>query len=207
MIERFNTISEWVYFFLIVQVLWIIGVMLGGVILGIFPATYAMFAVVRKRIQDGDVSVNREFWKIYKSSFLKVQIQSWIWVLIGVFIYYDVRLLFSYQQVLTTIFAVIFVSVLIVYLLVSMLLIPIYNHYELTAFNRIRLASMIAIMLPYISIGLGVSTIGIYLLVTHLPVLFVFFGISLTAYLYTMMATFAFNKVEEKGFIVLESNA
>ncbi len=196
--HTFTTAGEWIYFLLILQLFWVIGVILGGVIFGIFPATYAIFAVIRKSLMKGDVRINKEFWKNYQSVFLRSQLEGWVWILVGVFIYYDVRLLFAYQNIAGFIVGSLFVSILIIYGLCTMVLLPIYFHYNLTTLNRIRLALMIVIILPYISVGLSVGSIILYFIATKIPILFMLIGITLTALLYTYLTSFAFHKVKER---------
>lgn len=200
-IGTFATVSEWFYFLLVLQLFWLMGLILGGIILGIFPATYACFAVVRKRLQKGDVRINKEFWKVYQAYFLTSQFEGWIWILIGMFIYYDIRILFAYQNIFSFIVGSIFVSILMIYGMITMLILPIHSRYELTVLNRIRLALIIAITFPHISVGLTVGTMIIYFITTKLPIFFMFIGVSSIALLYTYVSIFAFQKVEKTGYI------
>lgn len=199
--DTFTIVGEWLYFLLILQLFWLMGLILGGVILGIFPATYAMFTVIRKRLLDGDVRINKEFWKSYQSVFLRSQLEGWIWILIGMFIYYDVRLLFAYQNLTGFIIGSLFVSILMIYGLCTMVLLPIHSHYNLTVLNRIRLALMIVITLPHISVGLSVGSIIMYFIITKIPILFMLIGVTLLALLYTYLSSFAFRKVEERNIL------
>lgn len=205
--ERFTGITEWVYFLLVVQILWLIGVIVGAVVIGLIPSTVAVFALARQRIQGEDVKLNKEFWKFYKENLFKVQLQGYIWVVFGIFLYYDIRLLFSFQQIATSIIAAILVSMLILYLLSSMLILPIKVHYNLSVLNEIRLPLFISVTMPYIAIGLISSTIVLYFIATYIPILFALTGVSLTAILYTKCSFFAFEKLQKTGFLRVEDNS
>lgn len=201
MMSTFATVGEWLYFLLILQLHWFMGVMLGGIILGVFPATYATFIVVRKQLLQGDVKVNKVFWRTYQSAFLKSQLEGWIWSIIGMFIYYDIRLLFAYQNLVGFVIASLFIAILMIYGLCSMVLLPIYAHFNLTVLNRVRLALMIVITIPHISVGLSVGSIMIYFVAIKIPILFMLIGISLIALLYTYLSSYAFHKVQEKNIL------
>ncbi|WP_084028990.1 YesL family protein [Bacillus sp. J33] len=54
------------------NLLWIAFSLLGIVLFGFFPATAAMFSVVRKWIMgETDVRVFKEFWQTYRKEFWK----------------------------------------------------------------------------------------------------------------------------------------
>ena|SRR5690625_535474 len=205
--DRFMTLSQWIYFLFMVQLLWFIGVIVGVAVMGIIPSTVAVFALVRQRLQGADVAIHKEFWRYYKENLFKTQIQGYLWIIFGIFLYYDIRLLFSFQSLSTSIIAAIFVSVLILYLLASMLIFPIQVHYHLSVFNRIRLPLFISITMPHIAIGLILSTIVLYVIATYIPILFTLIGVSLTALLYTKCSFFAFEKLQKSGFLKMETHS
>lgn len=200
-VGNLTIVGEWLYFLLMLQLIWFAGLILGGIVLGIFPATYAVFVIVRNRLREGDIKISRRFWKVYKTNFLKRQIGGWIWLLIGILIYYDIRLMFAYYNLFGFVVGSFFISILIIYGLCTMLLLPIYSNYELTILNRIRLALIIAVTFPHISVGLSLFTVAIYIIAIKIPTLVMLIGISLVALIYTYLSSFAFQKIEETGFI------
>ncbi|QUW23309.1 DUF624 domain-containing protein [Sporosarcina sp. Marseille-Q4063] len=198
---RFTVISEWIYLLFVIQMFWLIGAVIGLGLFGIIPSTLAMFAVFRKRLQDGDVDIIKTFWNTYRTMFFKSQLTGLFWILLGLFLYYDIRILFNYQNTFGFIIGAILISVLLIYLLATMILMPMNVHYEMTSSNRVRLSVMIAITMPHISIGLTLSTILVYFIATYIPILFLLCGISLAAFLYMKCSQNAFTKVEATGYI------
>lgn len=64
--------SEWIMRLVYLNLLWIAFSLLGIVLFGFFPATAAMFSVVRKWIMgETDVRVFKEFWQTYRKEFWK----------------------------------------------------------------------------------------------------------------------------------------
>jgi uncharacterized membrane protein YesL len=198
---RFAVISEWIYLLFVIQMFWLVGAVIGLGLFGIIPSTLAMFAVFRKRLQDGDVDIIKTFWNAYRTMFFKSQLTGLFWILLGLFLYYDIRILFNYQNTFSFIIGAILISVLLIYLLATMILMPMNVHYEMTSSNRVRLSVMIAITMPHISIGLTLSTVLIYFIATYIPILFLLCGISLAAFLYMKCSQNAFIKVEATGYI------
>lgn len=78
--NTFTTIGERLYFLLTLEALWVIGLIGYAVVFGIFPATYITFAVARNYLQRFDVKINRVFWKVYQTRFLKSQLEVWAWI-------------------------------------------------------------------------------------------------------------------------------
>jgi uncharacterized membrane protein YesL len=198
---RFAVISEWIYLLFVIQMFWLVGAVIGLGLFGIIPSTLAMFAVFRKRLQDGDVDIIKTFWNAYRTMFFKSQLTGLFWILLGLFLYYDIRILFNYQNTFSFIIGAILISVLLIYLLATMILMPMNVHYEMTSSNRVRLSVMIAITMPHISIGLTLSTILVYFIATYIPILFLLCGISLAAFLYMKCSQNAFIEVEATGYI------
>lgn len=62
--------SEWTYRIIKANVMWVLLTLMGGIFLGIFPATLALAKIV-KQWQDGDVkqSVHQTMWQAYKTEF------------------------------------------------------------------------------------------------------------------------------------------
>ncbi|MFB5662794.1 YesL family protein [Alteribacillus sp. HJP-4] len=198
---RLAVLTDWIYFLFLIQMMWFAGVLTGGLVLGLIPSTYAVFAVIRKRLQNKDVKFSRCFWQCYKLFFWQLQAPGLVWILIGVFIYYDIRLLLSYQHIAGFITGSVFVSLLLIYILATILLFPISAHYELSTFNKVRLAVLIAITMPNISIVLTAGTLAFYFAVSSFPILLLFFGLSVPALLYTKFAMRAFEKMDDRDFI------
>src|SRR5699024_1115589 len=80
----FYKVAEKITRFAYVNILWIAFTMAGLGILGFFPATAAMFAVIRKWGQGyDDIKVFPTFLETYKKEFKKANIVGYILFLIG----------------------------------------------------------------------------------------------------------------------------
>ncbi|SDM26563.1 YesL family protein [Sediminibacillus halophilus] len=205
MMGRFSLFCEQVYFLVASQVRGMAGLLAGGIVLGIFPALYATFAVMETRLRHPETETNagNVFWSVYKTSFLKCQLYGYVWLALGLFLYYDIRLLFSYSNVLAFAGACLLVSLLFIYLLSSLLILPIAVRYRLTVLNSVRLSGTIAILIPFVSLALTILTIGCGLVLVYVPLLFLFCGVSFLAAASTKIASYAFRRMEQSGYLRL----
>lgn len=173
--------------------------------LGAYPATYASFNVCRQKLRDKNSDVWKTFWKTYKRYFnFKEQIKNYLWLLIGVFIYIDLKLVYSYGGGFSFVLGALLLTCFIVYLLCSIFIITLDLHYDLTFINQIRLAIFIPIIFPKVSLGIVMITLLSYLILIKLPVLFFLIGVAGLIYLYMKLSLLTFRVVESKGYLIIK---
>lgn len=86
----FYKLLEWISRLAFLNILWISFSLLGLILFGFFPATVAMYSVVRKWMYGKeDVSIFRTFWTAYKQEFVKSNLLGLIIFTIGVILYID----------------------------------------------------------------------------------------------------------------------
>ena len=62
---------EWIWRFMILNFLWVVFVIAGGVVLGIMPSTVATFYILRKWVQGNfDMPIFKTFKSVYKKEFV-----------------------------------------------------------------------------------------------------------------------------------------
>ena len=131
--NKLNDVGEWIYRLIILNFLWIGFSILGLGILGIFPATNALFAVLRKYLLNKkDVKIASDFYHFYRKDFLKSNVLGFILTLIATVIWIDFRYFMS-----VTNFGMFIVGnlmlVLVAFLLLALCVVfPIFSHYEMS---------------------------------------------------------------------------
>ena len=71
-LRKIYDISAWITRLMYVNLLWILFMLAGLIVMGVFPSTTAMFSVTRKWILgETDTPVFHTFWKAYKQNFLQ----------------------------------------------------------------------------------------------------------------------------------------
>lgn len=178
----FYNITHWITRFAYVNVLWILFTLAGIIIIGFFPATVSMFAVVRKWILgETDLPIFKTFWKYYKIEFLKSNTIGYIILLIGFIFYVDLRMLYLSEGFIQILYYPILV-ITFIYLLLCLNIFPIYVHYELKVLQVIKGSLKNIVINPLSTIVMIIASIISYAIFSNFPGLIPFFSGSILAY-------------------------
>ncbi|MFD1849560.1 YesL family protein [Oceanobacillus bengalensis] len=189
-------ISEWVAKLLYVNMLWIFCTIIGLGILGIFPATGAMFAVTRRWvIGERDIPVFKTFWHYFKADFVKTNILGFTLAGLGIFLYIDLKFFQAIIHPIYSLISIIFLVLLFLYFVILLYIFPIYVHYELRVFQYIKYALIIAIGRPMQTLAMLLGVIITYLFFSYIPAFIPFFGGSLLSLALMWLSSISFQKV------------
>lgn len=159
-----------------------------------FPATTALFGVIRKWVLKEEIRITRYFWKYYKENFKRSiaggLVISLLWIILAVDFYY-------FQAHIKL------VSYVFLFLLVWLFLFTLYFfantvHTETKLVQNMKNTFILSIVNPFFSFGIVIINIGIlYIGIKHLTFLLPFFIGSLIAFLSFFGYFKVFNKVLE----------
>ena len=192
-------ITEWITKFAILNIIWMLFSALGLILFGFFPATVAMFAVIRKWLTGyTNIPVFKYFWKIYKKEFWKANLIGVIVTAVALIVYVD----FYYIQANTELSSL-FIHIplylfIFAFMLTLLYLFPVYVHYDVTFFQVFKNALLIMFIHPIHNIGLIASIAITYLVMSYIPGLAFFFGGSFIAYLIMGTCYNAFQRIDRK---------
>ncbi|MCT8139612.1 YesL family protein [Anaerobacillus sp. CMMVII] len=180
-----------------INVLWIMFTLLGGVVLGIMPATVALFAITRKWVNGEDVSILKSYWKYYKTEFIKSN-------LLGLFLYIMIVLLYTNFMLLQNDvfwmdlvrYVLFFLTVLFV--ITVLYLFPIYVHYQLKLSHYVRDALIIGLGYPVHTVLMAVGIFALQFVFMKIPGLIPFFAVSTTSYFVMWLVNGTFVHIEKK---------
>lgn len=192
--NKFYRFSEWVMHLALLQLYWVLGTLVGGVVLGIVPATIALFASIRYLYMGNkDLSLYACYIKAYKTNF-KASFLLGTYFIVAALIGYSYKLFIEHtsQSVLAythiALYMILFFGILVI-----LFLIPVYIHYEIPTKRLLRTTfSIIATNLKWCA-PLLLSLIAVALIFIRYSVVFLFFGMSLPCFviLYFCMQAFA----------------
>ncbi|MBM7618465.1 putative membrane protein YesL [Bacillus tianshenii] len=179
------------------NLLWILFILAGLGVFGLFPSTVAMFTVVRQWVKGNtDAPVFRIFIGTFKKEFIKANLLGVTYLAAGVILYIDI-LYFSSPSNLGLLILYYFFWVLTgIYLLLGVFLFPVYVHYQARWWHYFKSTLLIMLMNPLVVaaflliLGCG----GVIL--RALPGLIPLFSGSFMAYALMLVSYKAFNKVE-----------
>ena len=142
---------EWIWRFMILNFLWVIFMVAGGVVLGIMPSTVATFYILRKWVQGNfDIPIFKTFKDVYKKEFINSNKCG--------FIYF---VLFAFLALYSTILYIIVMTVLFFVSISFMFFFPLYVHFEQSNKEYIKNSFIIALSSPFQTL---LILIGLYIL-------------------------------------------
>ena len=191
--------SEWVTNLFLLQIYWLGGTLIGGIVFGIVPSSIALFSTIRKLFRESkDLNVFDHFKIAYKSNFKNSFVIGFLYLVISLFIYSYYLFLTATKATLfayTHIFIYAFLFLLIIF---SFYLIPVYIHFEMDM--RALILNTFRILLTNMkwNIPMLLTVIAILLVYIKFSVSLLFFGVSLPAFAISFFCREAFQDFQEK---------
>lgn len=217
----FYRISEWIMRFSVTNLLWIIfnipvvffafnllfvesleqliAVMLPIVVLApfvLFPATAAMFSVVRKWIMgDTDVPLIKSFWRGYKSNYKQSMLGGLVIVpLWGIFVFDFI----FYAMEVSSLLRYLFIVLGVILLAFTFNFFSMTVHFHMKFWAIMKNSALISIGRPLISVGMVlVNGMLLYISFTTFTWLLPFFTGSLAAYVSFLSFYHVYNKAQQ----------
>jgi uncharacterized membrane protein YesL len=139
-----NSFFEFIY----LNLLWLL---FSLPILTVFPATTAMFGVIRKWKLKQEVDIFSTFYKIFKENFVKSLLIGTVWLLLLFILVVDFQLANGLSPLLQMFGWVVLTILLILLLFTSSYVFSILVHLEASTFQIIRNALALAVLNPVIT--------------------------------------------------------
>ncbi|UOQ85272.1 YesL family protein [Gracilibacillus salinarum] len=194
-----NKAFEWISKVAYLNVLWIGFTVLGLLVAGLFPATAAVFAVMRKWITGyTDIPLFKTFWQSFRASFVQANILGYIFAAIAYVLYLDFVFITVAPNDFVMILTVPFLFVSILAGLTFLYVFPVYSHYQMRIFEVIKSAFFIMILNPLKTLIMTLGVFGIMFVLWHFQGLALFFSMSLISLAIMLPAQKAFEKIKEK---------
>lgn len=195
--EGFNQLTTKMVQLIYINFLWLFFTLVGLGVFGLFPATTAMFTVIRKIHLREDIKISRVFWQSYKSEFLKANRFAAVIVLFLLILYVDFYFVIQVGGPLEWLFPV-FVFLLIAAAVVIAFFFPVYVHFNLKFLQYFKQAFFIGMKSPLELFAMGVILVCMYGVYNVFPGAIPLFAGSIFAYVMTALSIRAFNRIERK---------
>jgi uncharacterized membrane protein YesL len=201
----FYKLLEWISRLALLNLLWISFSLLGLVIFGFFPATVAMFAVVRKwMLGKEDVSIIKTFWTAYKQEFLKSNLLGLIIFLIGTILYIDFQFVNHSTSSLVSVLYIPFFILIFIFICMMFYILPIFVHYDMKISQIIKTSFFVMIMNPLSTFYMLIGSFGICYALSFAPPICILYSGNLLALFLMKPATNAFEKISQKSGLVMQ---
>ncbi|WP_194842042.1 YesL family protein [Gracilibacillus salitolerans] len=197
--------SEWVIRISLLNLLWILFTVIGLGFAGFFPATVAMFTIVRRWVKgNADEQIFKSFLELFKRHFLKANMLGYICALGGAVLYWDYLLVKSLSGPFQMVMMLLLVPVAFYYFMVTFFVFPVYVHYDIKLMECFKYAFIIGASYPLRTIYMVFVTFVVYYVTVSFPVLFLFFSGSVWSFLIMRFTYVAFEKVEVRNNRMVE---
>lgn len=195
---KYYRFTVWVVRLVYVNLLWILFTIIGLGVLGIMPATAAMFAVVRKWLRgEDDFPIFIAYKDAYKEEFLKANLLGYVLAIIGYILYLDIQIMQLQEGLFFQFFTYLVIVIFVFYFITLIYAFPMFAHMDLKIRDYLRWSLILGVTHPiitiFILIGLGI----IYLFAIRLmPILFILLGLPLVTFVLSWGAKKIFDKLE-----------
>ncbi|UOQ45802.1 YesL family protein [Halobacillus salinarum] len=202
----FLKIPEWIVKFAYLNLLWFCFSLLGGIVLGVFPATTAMFAVVRQwLLGETEIPVFKRFWKFYKQDFLRSSLLGYVLFAVGFTLYVDFMLLDQSENSFRWLhFLLLILSS--IYVLTLLYAFPVFVHYQMKVFQVLKTAFLVMVISPLSTIMMIAGTLIIYIVILYSPSFLPIFSASLLSFLIMWAAVLSFQKIDKKNKVTKQAS-
>jgi len=201
-------LMEWISKLALLNLFWIAFTFLGLGVFGFFPATVAMFAVVRKwMIGEAEVSIVKTFWASYKKEFVKSNLLGVLIVAAGLVLFADLLFIQNSAKNMTTFLYIPFFIITFIFVCTVFYLIPIFVHYEMKLTDVIKNSFFVMIMNPLSTLYMLIGSFGVCFVLSYIPPICILFSGNLLAMLFMKPACNAFNKIHRKHEVYLQEQS
>jgi uncharacterized membrane protein YesL len=190
----------WISKLAYLNLLWLFFTLTGAILLGVGPSTAGLYSVVRKWQREGidQTRVFKTYWSTYKNDFWRANFLSWIFIITGFILYFDLRFFQSQTGVLSLLLFSLSVAASVVYIAALVYLFPIFVHFDLRFSQYIKNCILIPLLRPFDAFtALSGVIIVSYVATTNLTLLLLF-SISLLGLYINWIAQRSFLKIEQK---------
>ncbi|MFC4024717.1 YesL family protein [Oceanobacillus longus] len=193
----FYKFSDWFVKLAYINILWILFSLFGLIVIGFFPATFAMFSVIRRVLNKEDLSIFKAFLKSYTGDFLKSNLIGWFIILVFSILYFDLTIIEATENDFFQFFQYPLLIIGFLFFATVLYVIPTYIHYDLKLFELFKNSFVIMIVNPLNTITMISTIFVIYFVSYMIPGIIPFFSGSLLTLFLMMAALRSFQKIED----------
>ena len=178
--------------FLFLNILWLV---LCLPVVTIFPATTAMFGVIRKWHNEEDVMIFKHFFKLFKENFRQSFLIGIIWFGIAFVLYFNILASLHMPQLMRLSMLAIFFSFSLLFIITSIFICPVMVHYDMNMIELMKNVLFIAVTKLKNSLLVGI-TFCIAVLVTYIMPITIVIIWSFVAYCIYSLCNRTFQEIE-----------
>ncbi|MCC5894513.1 MAG: DUF624 domain-containing protein [Alkalibacterium sp.] len=197
----FMKILEWVATLAYLNILWIAFSLLGLVVFGIGPATITVYALIRKKLRQGDLShIFTLFRKEFRKQLNPGNIYFPIVMFVGIFLYIDMRIISVLPESMIVQMVVIPALFILTALaiVVATFTLGYYVENEESIFRSFHQGFWVTLISPVSALVIIHALLLQFLILTYIPAFILFFSMSLYAFVTEWIMNKSFNRIKRR---------
>lgn len=195
--------TEWITKFAYINLLWIGFSLAGLIVLGYFPATIAMFTIIRKWLKgETEIPIFRTFWTTWKSEFFRSNGLGLLVATVVGLIVFNLVFVERSGDGFTSVIQIPIYLFMFAAIMTILYLFPVYVHFELKWFQMVKNSFLMMLISPIENIVMIAGILAVLFVVKFIPALGFFFGGSLIAAIIMSAAYLVFGKMDRKRSVI-----
>lgn len=191
--------SEYVMAIAYLNILWILFTLVGGVILGIHPATAAMFKSLKEWRDDEADSVSfTNFKNDFKAQFKHANILGVFLNILIFMVAFNGMLVYTNREIIHPALMVVYIVSVVLATVILLFAYPVHVYYKNDTKTTFVYSLIVGMSHPFTTIVLLVLSLLIAITIYSTSGLPLFFGISLSAFIIMKFTYRVFSKMDEK---------
>ena len=200
--QGFNRVAEWLTRLTVLNFIWIAFCLMGLGIAGFFPATAALFSVIRKyQVGQGQVRIYQDFKRAFKDNLIQANLLGYSYLILVALLWVDYRYLLSTGDYWLVTLSFVFLVAVLMVALAWALHYPIFVQYHLSYKDYILNPFRWMVLHLRRSLAIIALLLIWWRFVDYLPGVLLFLGTSLPAFIIQsqVMVTIKAESQKENG--------
>ncbi|MDV2686172.1 DUF624 domain-containing protein [Alkalihalophilus lindianensis] len=191
-------VCDWLMKLAILNLIWLLFVVMGLGLFGVFPATVAMLYVLKCWVRTEECKTFSYFASVYKQSFVKANLLMIATVAVGAVLMINMVIVQAMEGLLRVILQYGMVFLFLLYCIVALYIMPVFSLRPQGVRATIKRAFMVSFLHP-VRTGGFVAGLGLFsLVIRSIPGMIPFYGASLIGMLTILMITPILDEKEGK---------
>ncbi len=206
MVNKIYEFINRIYYLIKLNILWLLFTLAGGVVLGIVPATIALFSCIRKQIRDQEEAhLFQQYKQFFSENFRRSILFSF--VMMGlVFVLISETGLLSNGSIQSNLLLEVSIKVTRLVILAGMVMFfPVFVHFDVHGIKTFTQPFLFLFICPVQTVAIVLILLVVEFLYTMSPALVFFIGISLPAYGISLVMLKKFKHIEENILSTISS--
>ncbi|MFY4774779.1 YesL family protein [Metabacillus sp. RGM 3146] len=193
---RLNVIFEMLAKLALLNLLWLVCTLAGGILFGLFPAAAALHEVLARLFRKEEVQIGKAFKNAAVKNFKKANASGYLFTCVLFILYVDYHFFHSFGNIGALVLSYFSLLLFVILFTAFLVLFPLQVRYEGSLLNSLKNSFRITLGYPGLSLLILIGFVLIGTAMFYIPGLMPFYLISGPSYFCHFVCTRKFKKIE-----------